>query len=438
MSRLRIRDVDPFSPLFGYVRPGWTLVSVNEQPVEDEIDFRYKISEDRISIVFANPDDEELEFEFEDIDAVTLGLTLDDRKIKLCKNDCIFCFILQQPPGMRRTLYLKDEDYRLSFTHGNFITLSNTSDSDLERIVEQKLSPLYISVHATDDTLRRCMLRNERLAPIVPRIKYLTDNGITVHTQAVLCPEINDGAYAEQTIRDLAALHPGVESLAVVPVGLTRYRDGLAKLRPYRPDEARRVVAQVEAIQQDLLAELGTRFVWPADEFYTIADLDFPGESTYEHTPQFENGIGMCREFITGWHRRKRWLRDIQTDRRILMLTGTSAYPFLSRHCLPYLRDQLGLRVDLHAVTNRFWGETVTVSGLLTGQDLLRHARQHESKFDLLILPPNCTNDEDLFLDNLTLTQFRQALKKPVVIGHYNLADTIREAVASDSAVVAA
>lgn len=424
---MRIVEVDPGSPLYGHIRPGYTLVSINGQKVLDTIDFTYKLADERVDILFADANGREIEFRFDDATAGDLGLTLDDRKIRFCKNDCIFCFVHQQPQGMRRALYFQDEDYRLSFTHGNFVTLSNTTDEDIARIIEQRLSPLYVSVHATDDKLRRCMLRNEKLAPILPRLRELTENGITVHTQVVLCPGVNDGEHCDRTINELAELYPGVETLAVVPVGLTKYRDNLASLRTYTAEEAGEIVDRIEEIQKNLLAARGSRFVWPADEFYVAAGRPFPKQHVYEEMNQFENGIGMAREFITTFNRRRSRLKGLTSKKRLLFMTGRSAYSFFSEEILPYIQNELRLDVQLHVVPNRFWGNTVTVSGLLTGQDVLRHARMKVDEFDTLVLPPNCLNGDDLFLDNLSLDQFRTALGKEVQVGQYNLAETLRE-----------
>ena len=424
---MKIVDVDPMSPLFGYVRPGYSVKTVNGLVVEDTIDFRFKISDERVEIVFADPAGKEIDFRFHDVAAGDLGLTLDDHKVRTCKNDCIFCFIRQQPSGMRRALYIKDEDYRLSFTHGNFITLSNTTDSDIARIIEQRLSPLYVSVHATDDTLRRCMLKNEKLHAIVPRLKELSEGGITVHTQVVLCPGINDGPNLERTLNDLIGLFPGVETLAVVPVGLTKYRDDLPNLRNYTEAEAGAVIDHVEQKQKDFLKKHGTRFVWVADEFYVEAHRPFPNRAHYEEMNQFENGIGMCREFITNFNRRRSRLKGIKSKRRALFLTGRSANPFLQKEIAPYIKNELRLNLTIQPVVNRFWGEQVSVSGLLTGQDLLREARSRVNDFDVVVLPPNCLNQQDLFLDNLSLEQFQKALGKPTVVGQYDLAATIKE-----------
>ncbi|PWB68647.1 hypothetical protein C3F09_11275 [candidate division GN15 bacterium] len=424
---MKILEVEPSSPLFGTIRPGYSVLSVNGKPVLDAIDFRFRTSDEYVKIVFADAEGREIDYQFHDLAAGDLGLTLDDHKIKLCKCDCIFCFVRQQPNGMRRMLYLKDEDYRLSFTHGNFVTLSNTSDEDIARIIEQRLSPLYVSVHATDDRLRRCMLRNEKLAPIIPRLKYLGENGIAIHTQVVLCPGINDGQQLERTLTDLVELHPHVQTLAVVPVGLTKYRDKLPQLRTYTADEAAAIIDYIELRQKETLKHIGTRFVWAADEFYVIADRPFPSRGSYEEMNQFENGVGMAREFVTMFNRRRNRLGKLSRNRKALLLTGQSAYPFLSREVIPYVRETLGLRATLAPVPNEFWGHSVTVSGLLTGKDLLAFATERVADHDAIVLPPNCLNGDDLFLDNLSLDEFRAALGKPVYVGQYNFAATLRE-----------
>jgi putative radical SAM enzyme (TIGR03279 family) len=424
---MKVLDVDPRSPVFGRVRPGYRVISVNGKRVLDSIDFRFRTSGERCRIRFADLHGYETEIKVDDVHG-DLGLTLDDSRTRTCDNNCIFCFVHQQPKGMRRALYVKDEDYRLSFTHGNFVTLTNTSQADLKRIVAQRLSPLYVSVHTTDEALRRSMLGNRRVPPILPRLKYLTGNGITIHTQVVLCPGVNDGAQLENTIDQLSSLRPGVATLAVVPVGLTRYRDRLPKLRAYTPGEAAAIIDSIEKRQRDFHARLGSRLVWPADEFYVLAGRDFPKRCDYEEMSQFENGVGMAREVVTMFNRRRRYLAGIKSRRRVMFLTGYSAYPFLSRNIVSHVRNGLGLKLSLEPVPNRFWGETVTVSGLLTARDLLRHAMSRVTTCDMVVLPPNCLNADSLFLDDLSLADFRAALGKPVLVGRYDLADTIREA----------
>ncbi|MFQ6007593.1 MAG: DUF512 domain-containing protein [Candidatus Zixiibacteriota bacterium] len=425
---MKVVDIDPASPLFGHVRPGYEVVTINGQQVQDTLDFRYRTAGERVTIRFADHQGRELEIQLQGNDCGDLGLSLGGDRIRRCNCDCIFCFVRQQPKGMRRNLYIKDDDYRFSFTYGNFVTLSNVTEEDLSRIITQRLSPLYVSVHTTDDGLRRCMLRNEKLAPILPRLRHLTEHGITIHAQVVICPGINDGEHLNKTVRELSKLHPGVESLAIVPVGLTKYRDHLPKLRTYTPGESAAVIDQIEAHQKEFHAILGSRFVWAADEFYVMADRDFPKRPEYEKMPQFENGVGMARECISMFNRRRASLRNIQSELRVRFLTGHSAFPFLSRYILPFIHDELKLHLSVQPVDNRFWGESVTVSGLLIGDDLLEAAQEKIEDYDVLVLPPNCLNEYGFFLDDMSLEQFQAALGKPVVVGRYNLAESIKDA----------
>lgn len=424
---MKVLQVYPESPLFGRVRPGYQLVAVNNQEVTDTLDFCFKVSGEQIKLKFTDPDGRILTFRFEDILPGELGLELDDSDIKTCRNNCIFCFIRQQPRGMRRQLYVRDEDFRLSFTHGNFITLSNITEAELKRIVTQRLSPLYISVHATDEALRRRLLGNKKLADIMPQLRYLAKHDITLHTQVVLCPGINDGMQLEKTVDNLAELYPAVASLAVVPVGLTRYRDKLPHLRVFTPTEAAGIVDYLEQRQRQFLLRLGSRFVWPADEFYIRAQREFPKRRVYEDLPQFENGVGMVREFLTVFNRRRRILKNIRSKKRVLFLTGFSAAGIFESVVFPFLKNELGLNIDIKKVPNIFWGKTVTVSGLLTGRDILKEAEKVKNKYDMVVLPPNCLNSDGLFLDDISLAEFRAGLDRPVLVGRYDLTETIKE-----------
>ena len=424
---VKVRAIDPESPLYGYVRPGYNLVSVNGREVIDNIDFAFRSADEKVEMLFVDSAGRELDFTFEDLYPGALGLTFEDDRIKTCKCNCVFCFVRQQPKGMRKALYVRDEDYRLSFTHGNFITLSNTDENDLKRIIEQRLSPLYISVHTPDDDLRRKMLGNPRLEPLMPSLRRLAQSGIQMHTQVVLCPGLNDGANLERTIADLAGLYPQVATLAIVPVGLTRYRERLPKLRVHTKDEAAAVIRKVEAYQREYLSDRGSRFVWVADEFYLRSGVPLPPRSAYEDMAQFENGVGMAREFVTSFNYRRHSLKKLRSRKRVLFLTGRSAEGILRSNVVAFLDRQTRLRMSLESVPNRFWGRNVTVSGLLTGGDLLRAARAGKSEYDAVVLPPNCLNADDLFLDDMPLEQFRKKLGKPVFVGKYNIADTIRE-----------
>ncbi|MEW6014990.1 MAG: DUF512 domain-containing protein [Candidatus Zixiibacteriota bacterium] len=424
---MKISAVDPASPLFGKVRPGYSLLNINGLSVRDIIDYHYRIADDHVRLEFENTQGERLQFQFRDYNASDLGLSFEDDPVMICKNKCPFCFVHQQPRGMRRALYIKDDDYRLSFTHGNFITLSNLSDDDIRRIIEQRLSPLYVSVHVTDDTLRRCIFQNEKLPSILPQLKFLIANGIKFHTQVVLSPGFNDGPYLERTIDDLSLLYPGVMTLAVVPVGLTKYREKLPSLRTYRRDEAIEIVNYVHKRQKEFRKKLQTRFVFVADEFYIISETPFPSLGEYEEMAQFENGVGMIRHTLTDFNRRRRRLEKLPRDRKIIMLTGESAFEILDREIVSNLK-KIGFKIDLQPVKNDFWGESVTVSGLLTGGDLYNFLVKTAGNYDIALLPPNCLNKEDLFLDNLSLEEFRSKLEMKVLVGKYSIVDTIGEA----------
>ncbi|MDH3892594.1 MAG: DUF512 domain-containing protein [candidate division Zixibacteria bacterium] len=423
---MKVREIDPTSPLFGHVRPGYRLVSLNGVKVVDSLDFQFRSADEQVHLKFADAADQVLEFEVDGLND-DLGLMWEEGDIGRCKCQCIFCFVHQQPKGMRRTLYIKDEDYRLSFTHGNFITLSNVSDREIERIIDQRLSPLYVSVHTTDDRLRREMLGNQKLVPINDQLKRLTDGGIELHTQVVLCPGINDGEHLDKTVHELASLHPKLTSLAVVPVGLTRYRQRLPQLRTYTTVESGQLIGTVHRWQRQFLKSLGTRFVWPADEFYVSAGCSFPTHASYEAMPQFENGVGMVREFVTRFNRRRRRLRQLTSHKRVLFVTGRSAWPVLKHEIWPFLTDEVGLAATLHPVTNRFWGDTVTVSGLLVGRDLEAELIKMAPQYDCIVLPPNCLNGDRLFLDDLSFKELQSALGCPVIVGKYDFVETIME-----------
>jgi putative radical SAM enzyme (TIGR03279 family) len=424
---MKIIDIDKNSPLYGKIPVGADLIAVNGYPVADEIDFHFYNTEDKISLRL-DIDGRVKTLRLYDIDCGDLGLTFKDRKIKVCNNKCIFCFVHQQPKGMRRSLYIKDDDYCYSFTHGNYISLSGMTDDDFDRIIKQRLSPLYISVHTTDDDLRRRIFQNKRLQPILPAIQRLTDGGIILHTQTVICPGINDGAQLQKTITDLAAFAPDVASLAIVPVGLTRYRERLTPLRTYTGKEASQIIDLISDFQKRFLKVLGTRFVWAADEFYLLAKGEIPNLGFYEDLPQWENGVGIVREFITVFNRKKRYLPDkLKRPVKIEIVTGRASEPILKKYIIPDLRKIKRLRINLTAVDNNFWGETVTVTGLLTGKDIIRQLKGSNS--DIILLPPNCLNVDGLFLDDVSLTEFEKKVNKPVLTGSYDIAALVKRAI---------
>ncbi len=423
---MKVVRIDMSSPLHGKIPVGAVLVRVNGHPVADEIDFRFHNTENRLRLEFRDGE-KTINVKLADTPCGDLGLQFEQAKILVCNNHCIFCFVHQQPKGMRRSLYVKDDDYRYSFTHGNYISLSRLTEDDYKRIIRQRLSPMYISVHATDDELRRYIFGNKSLPPIMPALRRLTVHGITIHTQTVICPGINDGGHLDKTIADLASLAPKVASLAVVPVGLTRYRDRLMKLRRFTAEESSAVIDRVAQYQKEFGKSIGTRFVFPADEFFLMAGREIPPAVYYEDMPQFENGVGMARQFMVDFNRRKRILpRALERRLRLAIVTGRSAQPILERQVLPVLENICNLKTSLTVVDNLFWGKTVTVTGLLTGGDIVRSLTGNDG--DVILLPPNCLNGDDLFLDDMTLDEFTRKVNRPVLTGTYHIATLIKRA----------
>ncbi|RKX22632.1 MAG: hypothetical protein DRP51_02045 [Candidatus Zixiibacteriota bacterium] len=426
---MRVVSIDPGSPLFGKVRKQFRLLRINGETVKDNLDCRFKLAEDIVRLEFKDNSGNTVSYQVHNDSCGDLGLEFEPDKMKVCKNRCIFCFVHQQPKGMRRALYIRDDDYRFSFTDGNFISLSNLSKADLKRIAAQRLSPLYVSVHTTDDFLRRKMFGKKKLSPILPQLKYLTDRGITIHTQVVLCPGINDGIHLIKTIGDLTRFYPRIASLGVVPVGLTKYRKNLPKLKTYIKSGAIEIINLVDDYQRKLLSRHDSRFIYAADEFYILAGREFPKLFEYEEMPQFENGVGMMRYFLTDFNRKKRFLKAENIKKRMAVITGISAYSILKDKVITYLKNETGLKIDIYPVKNRFWGRNITVSGLLTGRDILSCLKKMKKEYDIIFLPPNCLNIDNLFLDDISLNELKRKVGLSVRVGSYSMVDTIREAV---------
>jgi putative radical SAM enzyme (TIGR03279 family) len=398
------------------LEPGDMVLSINDMPVPDIIEYRYLIADEELylHIIKQNQEDWVLEIEkdYED----DLGLDFGDNAFgstKRCHNKCIFCFVDQMPPEMRKTLYIKDDDYRLSFWQGNFITLTNLKPEDMERIVAQKLSPLYVSVHSTDPELRQRILGNPRAGKIMEQLTFLAAGGIEVHAQIVLCPEINDGTYLKNTVKDLAALWPQISSIAVVPVGLTRYcRNSL--VRSYTPNEARQVISFISEIQNKFLKQYNNPLVFASDEFYLLAGLPIPVAANYAGFPQIENGIGLTRLFLDKWLELVPSLpTGLQKTRRVTLISGVLASSILAQ-VVDRLNMIDNLEVCLRVVVNKFFGEQVTVAGLLTASDL-EAALARDDLGDLLILPSVMLKaGEQIFLDDISLAKLAGRLKIPI------------------------
>lgn len=404
------------------ILPGEVLLSVNGEPVLDEIDYQALTQSSRLKLELQTPAGQIRLLTLHKPVSHSLGLQLDERiilKPRVCKNHCIFCFVDQMPANLRSTLYVKDDDWRLSLMMGNFVTLTNVDDQEFERILRRKASPLYISVHATDPETRIRMLRNPSAGNLLERLKRMKEAGLKFHCQIVLCPEINDGAILHQSIVDLANLFPAAQSLAVVPIGLTKYRDGLYPIRTFQPDEARKLLSDLELIQMYYQRTLGTRFVYAADELYSLAGLPVPSESAYEGYPQIENGIGMIRQLFEQcervWAAQGPELLQRASEKpssHVLIPTGFSALKSIQELADRYAPP--GDLVEVFPVPNHFFGSSVTVTGLITGQDLLASLR-HRKGDRILISRSMLRENEDVFLDDMTLDQVQDAVGIPVI-----------------------
>jgi putative radical SAM enzyme (TIGR03279 family) len=394
---------------------GDRIVAVNGHRLRDAIDFQFHAGEERL----------ELTVERDGVTAVKrvhrdgpgLGLELTSPRpsdIATCANKCVFCFIHQLPKGLRRSLYVKDDDFRLSFLHGNYITLSDLDEASFARIIEQHLSPLYISVHATDPELRYALLgRPRHSAEILPRLERLAKAGIRMHAQIVLCPDLNDGMHLQRTVHELAPLHPHVATTAIVPVGLTRHRDRLPALRSLLAHEARTLVATVGGWQRRWLAELGSRFVFLADEIYLLASLPLPSAAAYEGFPIAEDGIGLVRQFEDGFARVIARRRPPARHAAVTVVSGEMFAPRLRALLAQGGFDPAAVHVA--AVPNDFFGPAIGVAGLLTGRDIQRHLATEAELGRAVLVPAVAVRDGDgVFLDDLTPADLARDLGVPV------------------------
>jgi putative radical SAM enzyme (TIGR03279 family) len=397
--------------------PGDRILTINGRVLRDAIDFQFYGAEDRLALGVER-DGARHALRLTRPPGVELGVELEAPRpgdVATCANKCVFCFIHQLPRGMRRSLYVKDDDFRLSFLHGNYITLSDLDAPSFERIIEQRLSPLYVSVHATDPDLRWALLgRPRHSAEILPRLERLAKAGIRMHAQIVLCPGLNDGEHLERTVHELAPLHPHVATTAVVPVGLTRHRERLPALRTLTDGEAAALVDTVADWQAQFLARLDSRFVFLGDEVYLQAGRPLPPAVAYEGFPIAEDGVGLVRRFEDGLARARGRESRPRPGRRVTIVSGTLYGPRLAT----LLDGQRwpGLETRVVAVPNEFFGGSVGVAGLLTGQDVQRHLAGQGDLGDAVLIPAVALRDgEGVFLDDLTPDDVGRALGVPVI-----------------------
>ncbi|MFO7983344.1 MAG: DUF512 domain-containing protein [Desulfuromonadales bacterium] len=392
---------------------GDSLMAINGQPVRDLIDYQLQLTTENLLLEVLRADGERWDVEIEKDLEDDLGLELEHPEPTQCGNNCLFCFVHQLPPGMRSTLYVKDEDYRFSFLYGSYVTLTNVAEDDVRRIIDQKLSPIYVSVHATDEDIRQRLLGNEA-PPILEILQRLAAGGIDIHAQIVLCPGINDGEEMIKTIEDLYDLHPRLKSLAVVPVGLTGYRERLPQLRVPSPEEARDILQTIYLQQEHFLRESGTRFVFAADEFYLKAGAPFPPLSEYEELSQLENGVGLIPLFRAEAEEALAEA-DVMTAPPVTLVTGRAPAREL-RDFAARLSMKTGVEIEVKAVDNAFFGGAVTVSGLLCGRDLISQLKGDISG-DLLFIPDVMLKEgEELFLDDVSVEELEAELDTEVMV----------------------
>ena len=415
-------------------QPGDAIISINGTRPQDLIDYQFLCADEwlELEVIDAGGTIHQIAIEKELDD--NLGLEFENALfdgLMQCNNHCPFCFIDQQPPGKRKTLYLKDDDYRLSFLYGSYLTLTNLRRQDWQRIEKMRLSPLYVSIHATEPEIRIKLLKNSRAGQILEQLQWFSERRLQVHAQVVVCPGLNDQQHLETTIRELAQFHqgeiPAVISVAVVPVGLTRFRPSHDELVPVSPQKAREVIEQIQRLQDQYQQTLGTHFVWLADEWFLIAGIDLPAESHYENYPQIGNGVGSIRQFLNQFRAiaQDKLPGQITPAKQLTWVVG-NAVESAFQPLVEQLNQVEGLAVRLAALSSDYWGQEITVTGLLTGEDLISKLKG-KSLGDGILLPSlMLKHDDNCFLDDMTVETVSEILNTPIysVTGIENLIAT--------------
>lgn len=394
------------------IEPGDIICKINGRRIADFLDYQFLASSPEIFLQVQKAKGEMIEFEIENEEMEDLGIGFAGMLFdpaKSCANRCVFCFIDQLPPGLRDTLYFKDDDSRLSFLYGNYVTMTNMTEKDVDRLIEYRVSPVNISVHTTDMKLRKKMLNNRHADRLMGYMQKLYDGDIQMNMQIVLCKGINDKKVLTKSLLDLAAFHPMAVSVSVVPVGLTRYRDGLYPLEPFTKEDAKEVVAQIEVLQEEFLEQFGSRFVYASDEFYLLAELPMPNAEAYEDFPQIENGVGMEASMEAEFSDALQEEYSLSYTGKTIIATGTLAYPFIKGLVGRAKEKYPALDVSVVEVKNQLFGGGVTVAGLIGGRELIDTLAGRE--FDRLLITSSMLKaDEPVFLDDVTVSDVEKAL----------------------------
>lgn len=432
------------------VEAGDAILSINGEKIRDVFDYRFLITNENILLELLKQDGEVWEIEIEKDEYEDLGIEFENAMLddaRSCNNKCIFCFIDQLPKGMRDTLYFKDDDSRLSFFMGNYVTLTNMNFDDIDRIIKYRMSPINVSVHTTNPDLRVFMLKNKNAGDVVKKIQKLIDGGIEVNCQIVLCRDINDEKELDRSIEELGSLYPGVNSISVVPVGITKHREGLIDLKPYDKESSKKVITQVEGWQKKFKGKFDSRVVYIADEFYIMAEKDIPDYEEYEDFPQIENGVGLIAQFKMEFEEGIKKLdgrisnegdeekseedEDAQDfcvemgPRNISIATGVSPYLHIKELAEILKNRYTNLNINVYKIENNFFGKNVTVTGLLTGQDIIEQLRGKELGNELLISRSMLRSGEEVLLDDYTVSDLEKKLNVKISIVENNGKDFI-------------
>jgi putative radical SAM enzyme (TIGR03279 family) len=393
------------------VKAGSQLISIDNKEINDSLDLKFLETGTFLNVEISDGKSNRI-YNIEKKEGESLGIEPSDFEMKLCKNNCIFCFANQNPGDVRESLLIKDDDYRMSFLYGNYLSLTNFTNKDFKRIFELKLSPLYISVHTTDREKRIEIMRNKKAGRIKEYLSRLSKGGIKLHTQIVLLPGVNDGDFLHDTIEDLLALST-VESIGIVPVGLTALREDLPHIEPPTPEWMNEVIRLVEPYQEEIKRKRGNTLVYLADEFYIKTKNVIPPTDLYDDFPQLENGIGMVRKFLDAL----KLLKLPDFDGKVLLVTGTLAYNIINKLADKFRKA--GINAEVLSVKNRYFGDSVEVAALLGGWDLMGLLSVKD--FDVVILPPDIVNREEMFIDGCSLRTLKEALQKKIIVSPYNL-----------------
>ena len=398
---------------------GDILLEINGNKIEDVFDYHYLMNEEYVELLVRKANGEEWELEIEKEFEEDLGVSFENGMMddyRRCSNQCIFCFIDQMPPGMRETLYFKDDDTRLSFLQGNYVTLTNLKEKDVEKIIKYKLSPMNISFQTTNPELRCKMLHNRFAGESLKIVDRLVEAGITINGQIVLCKNWNDGEELERSMRDLYQYLPNLQSVSVVPVGLSKYREGLEPLEPFTKEDAKKVLAQIEKWQKKAYEEFGLHFIHASDEWYLLAEEELPDEESYDGYLQLENGVGMLRLLDTEFHDALSEEKGDKVPRKVSIATGKLAAPVLCSFMEELTAKFPKTEVLIYDITNEFFGEKITVAGLITGQDLKKQLKGADLGEKLLLPCHMLRSGEDVFLDDVTVSELSEYLQIPIEI----------------------